>query len=194
MSHREPRSSVFFEDTQWGTILKAQRGDHEALERLLTRYRRPMMNEIRARRRTTGEDAEDLAQEFVLLWFKRDLLRNVAAEKGRFRSYLKRCLSNFLADQHASAVAVKRGGGMPLVSLDEQDEASQPLLEPATPAPAPGLAFDVEWAFTVLDGALERLRAECASDAAQLCSTRWRVTSGMRPRPLHQWTSPCVSA
>ena len=92
-----------------------------------------------------------------------DFLLRLDPTRGRFRGYLKSGLDHFLANQYASATALKRGGGVRVIPLDTAvAERSLPL------APDdPDKAFDREWALRVMEQGLLRLRAEYAEGRRQ---------------------------
>ncbi len=86
--------------------------------------------------------------------------------KGKFRSFLLAALEHFLANEWRRANAEKRGGKFTFLSLD--DTAEQQYLQ----APALGISsekfFEQQWAITLLEQAVTKLRAEfvTASKAA----------------------------
>jgi RNA polymerase sigma-70 factor (ECF subfamily) len=86
-------------------------------------------------------------------------IRLADPRRGRFRSFLLSSLKNFLINEWTKANREKRGGGRPVVSLDEQMAESRFDAEPATGQP-PDSLFDRGWAATLLDRALAALRAE----------------------------------
>src|SRR5436309_272570 len=117
----------FFDQTGWTTVLQAKGGTETtrlaALERLLTRYRRPILLEMQCRARCPEIEAEELTHQFIHNCLRRDFLKNVEPEKGRFRSFIKACISNFLRDLHREKAAQPSQ-----VSLDETDEEGHRLL------------------------------------------------------------------
>ncbi|HKS36028.1 MAG TPA: sigma-70 family RNA polymerase sigma factor, partial [Verrucomicrobiae bacterium] len=107
------------------------------------------------------EEASDLTQAFFERFLEKDYLRQVDRKKGKFRSFLLASLRHFLSDERDRARAAKRGGGRPLISLDQQTAEERYLLEPVDEA-SPDRIFERRWALTLLDQAQQRLRAECA--------------------------------
>lgn len=89
----------YYPPSGWRTILAAKH-DFEALERLITRYWFPIVQEMQSRAGCSRTDAEDLAQEFIQVWLRRNFLKNVDPKKGRFRSFIKKCIARFLIDTH----------------------------------------------------------------------------------------------
>lgn len=89
---------------------------------------RTLVGEQRRRRRLSTEQAEDLMQECLLHWIQvRARLSPEAREAGA--KYLHRVIENHLADLSRKDLALKRGGGTPVLSWDSpwgpaEDEAS----------------------------------------------------------------------
>jgi RNA polymerase sigma-70 factor (ECF subfamily) len=80
-------------------------------------------------------------------------------EKGRLRSYLLGSLKNFLAKAHRRAMAIKRGGGRPLVSLEEllaRESADLQLVDTLSA----DRIYERRWALTLLEQVLGRLADE----------------------------------
>jgi len=159
-------SASLFAVTSWKTVLQARRDDPEgkaALERLLSRYYQPIQRIIQLQQRCDPDRAADLTQEFVKECLRRDFLREVGPDKGRFRTFIRRCLEYFLRDQHVKAAAAKRGGGEAPLSLQVTDEEGHPLLDPAAETTDIGQLLDREWAREVVAAALAALEQECAT-------------------------------
>ena len=100
-----------------------------------------------------------MTQSFFAHHFERQSVRNVAREKGRFRSFLLASLNYFLADQRDRATAQKRGGGREVLSFDAQAAEERYLLEPANER-SPEKIFERRWAMALLDQVLARLAQE----------------------------------
>jgi len=150
----------FFDQTSWGTVLEAKGGEealrHAALERLLSRYRKPIMLELRQRTRCGSDEAEELTHQFLHNCLRRDFLKNVDPTKGRFRSFIKRCIINFLRDLHR-----EQAGRPQAISLNETDEQGRTLLDPPAPTARLENEMDVQWARQVVALSLDRLEREC---------------------------------
>ena len=158
----------FFADaTAWTTVITARSGSDEArlaaLERLFTRYRRPICLEFQARQRCSPEDAEESAQQFIHDCLRRDFLRAVDPAKGRFRTFIQACVRNFLRDEHDKRFTEKRGGGATTLSLDETDVDGHRRHDPLAPAADLEITLDRHWAHQLVALTLERLEAECAA-------------------------------
>src|SRR6185295_9835230 len=152
---------MHFPSTHWSLLAKASaNGDHEstkALEELCRRYREPVRLFILSRRVSESE-TEDLAQEFLVHLIEKSTFRRADRMKGRFRSFLLGALVRFLGDKQDARLALKRGGGIDHISLDEHQEISGDDLSEADRDDV--LMFDREWAVTILERALQRVRAE----------------------------------
>ena len=79
--------------------------------------------------------------------------------KRAFRSYLLTSLKNFLAKARRRELAVKRGEGRALVSLDELLARERADLEPADTLSAERI-YERRWALTLLEQVLARLGEE----------------------------------
>lgn len=154
--------AVGFADTHWSVVLAA--GDStsprsiEALEKLCRTYWYPLYAFLR--RRGYGEhDAKDFTQAFFTHLLERQAFRSVAADRGRFRSFLLKSLKNFLADEHDRQQAQKRGGGQVVISIDAEEAEHRYHLEPSASG-TPEKLFDKRWAIALLDAALSKLERE----------------------------------
>ena len=113
--------------------------------------------------RRTGcgpEDAEDLVQGFFLQLLRREVLKSVQREGGRFRSFLLGTLKHYLSDEKERAGAMKRGGSRQFVSWDPAQAEQQFLREPVD-TDSPDRLFERRWALTLLEQAMKRLQLEC---------------------------------
>lgn len=118
------------------------------------------------RRGHSTEDAEDLTQDFFARILKRDWLQKADRTRGSFRSLLLKSLQNFLNDVAARTQTRKRGSGVRFVSWDVwmAEEPSELLVSrEACNSSSPERVFDVEWAATIVERALRRLREQCES-------------------------------
>jgi RNA polymerase sigma factor (sigma-70 family) len=164
----EPREFV---TTRWSLILSAANFGNEeqkardALAELCRTYWRPIFSFVRARG-CSIEDAQDLTQDFFVTILKKNWLHHADRNRGRFRSLLLRSLQNFLINTAERTHARKRGGGVEFISWDDwMAEAPSQLSIPvqALDSLPPERIFDLTWATTVVEHALQRLREECES-------------------------------
>ena len=167
---RESSNAGGFAATHWTVVLAAVGGRDssyaaEAMAELCRTYWYPLYAFLRRRGHDTHE-AEDLTQAFFARLISRDSLANVDRKKGKFRSYLLGALQHFLSDEHDRASAQKRGGGQKVISLDALDAESRYRLEPAQDL-TPERMFEKQWALTVLDHVLVRLKTEMTADGKE---------------------------
>ena len=160
-----------FVTTRWSLILSAanlgseEQKARDALAELCRVYWRPIFLFVRARGYSI-EDAQDLTQDFFVTLLKKNWLQHADRNRGRFRSLLLRSLQNFLMNAVEKAQANKRGGGVEFISWDDwMAEASSDLSIPGATLESlpPERLFDLTWAATVVEHALQRLREECES-------------------------------
>ena len=150
-----------FATTHWSVVLTAQGQSpaaDAALETLCRTYWMPLYAFIR-REGSPVEEAKDLTQEFFARWLQRRDFDAARREKGRLRSYLLASLKHFLANEHHRSMAIKRGQGQRLISLDELHEGERAGFEPADTATADQI-YERRWAMTVLNQVLARLEEE----------------------------------
>lgn len=140
---------------------RAQDKSETALNSLFQSYRSPLLIWLQVRH-YSPHDAEDLVQSFFAGLLRRDFLKEVGREKGKFRTFLLNSLKNHLSDARDKENALKRGGGQVPDSLQETDDQGQPLHDPAASAATPDVEFDRAWAQTVLTKSLRQLQSECA--------------------------------
>ena len=154
-----------FTTTHWSVVLAAGTGRapgaQDALECLCRAYWYPLYAFVR-RLGHPHANAQDLTQGFFAYLLERDLVARADRQAGRFRSFLLGSLKHFLAHEHERATALKRGGGQPVLSLDQLDPEERYSLEPSDAA-TPETIFDQRWALQQVRSALSRLRAEYVS-------------------------------
>jgi RNA polymerase sigma-70 factor (ECF subfamily) len=153
-----------FPDTHWSQLLPLRDRGHpkrrELLELLARRYWLPAYHYVRALRRVSAEEAEDVTQQFFAMLLARRDLERLSPGRGSFRGFLKTALRHFLIS--ASRAQQARA---PLPSFAEAGAAWRERVDPA-----PDEAFDRAWARAVLAEGIERLRRELRDGgrAAQL--------------------------
>jgi len=151
-----------FSTTRWSVVLLAGRTlspeSAAALEKLCRAYWPPIYCFAR-RKGWNDADAQDLTQQFFAHLLARNDFGGVDPRKGKFRTFLLAAFTHFLANEYDRLRAQKRGGGVPILSLD-----ALPLEEAGELAPAgdasPGAQYDLRWAKTILEAALQRLSEE----------------------------------
>ena len=163
----EPREFV---TTRWSLILSAanlgsEQQAHDALGELCRTYWRPIFSFVRGRGYSI-EDAQDLTQDFFATILKNNWLQHADRNRGRFRSLLLRSLQNFLINAAERNHAHKRGGGVEFIAWEDwMAESPSQFSIPIQGSDSlpPERIFDLNWAATVVEHALQRLREECES-------------------------------
>ncbi|HEV2207813.1 MAG TPA: sigma-70 family RNA polymerase sigma factor [Verrucomicrobiae bacterium] len=152
-----------FRTTHWTVVLAAKEGKGsaaEAVAALCSSYWYPIYAFIR-RTGASPHEAEDLTQEFFCRVLQREWLGNVHPAGGKFRSFLLRCVKNFLANERDKVLAQRRGGGRAPVPLEREDAETRYMFEPADPI-TPDMVYERQWVFELLERTVESLRSEYA--------------------------------
>ena len=151
-----------FYTTRWSVVLLSAQsqapGCKEAFAELCRLYWYPLYGFIR-HRGYSPEDAQDLAQGFILHLIERKTLSRVDRSKGKFRSFLLASLQNYLSNEAERARCVKRGGKAEIIYLDIEGAEDRYGMEPVE-ALTPGKIFDARWAMALLGEAMNRLNRE----------------------------------
>ncbi len=162
----EKGDSAGFATTRWSLIaacVDEPESDQEALSQLCRIYWRPIFAFI-CRRGYSVADAQDLTQDYLVSIIRGNFLHRADPNRGRFRSLLRKGLQDFLNDEIRRRNARKRGGAVEFVSWDDwMAEAPSQLSLPthALRTWTPERIFDLRWAATVVEQALNCLADEC---------------------------------
>lgn len=166
------RRQAKFATTRWSLVLAAtgdvSAGADEALGSLCETYWYPLYAYLR-RRGYNPDSAQDLTQAFFarLLDKEKRVLRQADPTRGRFRSFLLSALKNFAANEHERERAMKRGGGVPDLSLEFDTAEGRFQREPPSDE-TPERVFDRMWAVTLLDRVVAQLREHATQGGRQL--------------------------
>ena len=151
-----------YEPTRWSLILSARTPGHpqylESWNELLRLYWRPVYRTVRFRWNESVESAKDLTQSFFATAFEGEWVRQFKPERGRFRTFLKAALENFMRNVRRDSSRLKRGAGAAPLSLDVIDTT-----EDGTPRSGADL-FEREWRRSLLEHAAEELQREARPD------------------------------
>jgi DNA-directed RNA polymerase specialized sigma24 family protein len=152
-----------FPVTRWSVVLTAAGSGIEArraLEELCRLYWFPLY--AFARQKGCGaEDAEDETQEFLSRVASGDLLLKADQERGKLRTFLLAMFQRDLIDTARKARRQKRGGNIPLLSLDAMEAETRLLSTPQQESPT--RMFDRFWAMTCLESTMAALETEYAT-------------------------------
>ena len=156
--------------TRWSVVLAAAAQSdsthaRDSLEKLCQIYW-PSIYAFVRREGHDPHDAQDLTQEFFARLLEKNYLADVDRGKGRFRSVLLASLKNFLANEWDKAQTQKRGGGKTFVPIDAQSAETRFGVDPADPQSADKI-FDRQWAVTLLEQVLQRLRREFVAEGKE---------------------------
>jgi RNA polymerase sigma-70 factor (ECF subfamily) len=152
-----------FPNTRWSVVLAAtQRSSPEsaaALEAICLAYWYPLYAYVR-RSGQAPPDAQDLTQEFFCRLLEKRWLDAANPDKGKLRTFLIVALKHFMSKEWRRASAQRRGGGQSQVQFDTAFAESRYAVDP--PSLAADETFDQQWALTLLDLTVNRLREEFA--------------------------------
>jgi RNA polymerase sigma factor (sigma-70 family) len=155
---------VKFETTNWSVVLHARTTDPDrrraALEELCQTYWYPLYGFARRR---GSDEAADLTQAFFTHLIEKHALRSVEPANGRFRAFLLASFRNFLNDAWQRERTQKRGGHLFRIEFDA--EALERRYHASVVAEDdPERLYEREWALTLLDRGLQRLKVACEAD------------------------------
>jgi len=154
-----------FETTCWELL--GRPGDAEALGSLAVTYWAPVYAYVRRTGRSPDE-AADLTQGFIAeVLLGRDLPGRADRQRGRFRWFLMTALDRYLKDRaRRERARTAEGRPVPLdaAAMECQGRPGEDV--------GPEEAFERQWAASVLEQALERVRADCERDGM---GEHWRA-------------------
>jgi RNA polymerase sigma-70 factor (ECF subfamily) len=135
-----------------------------AMAELCQSYWYPLYAFVR-RRGYTAEEAGDLTQGFFAALLEKNYLADADRTRGRFRTFLLTSMKHYLANEHDRAVRLKRGGGRAILPLefDLGHAESRYRTEPSHRL-TPERLFERRWALTLLEKAMDQLRADYANE------------------------------
>jgi RNA polymerase sigma factor (sigma-70 family) len=150
-----------FPTTDWPLVAASRARRSEApsdpLAELCRMYWPPVYAYLRQRGHRP-EEAEDLTQGFFVHLLAKRVLDRAEPERGRLRSLLLVCLSNYVSNERTRARAKKRGGA-DIVVIGPSLGDDQVAFEPANDM-TPERIYERQWAMTLLRRVLLALRAE----------------------------------
>lgn len=150
---------VRFQSTRWLDVLQAQSKEspasREFLEQLIERYWRPVYLFIR-QKGNAREDAKDLTQQFFTEFVEKESVHYADRSRGKFRSFLLAAVFRFLATQYRREA--RRPNEFPTEDIQAAVEASG---FGTSETVSPERAFDRNWAKSLIESSIARLREEC---------------------------------
>ncbi len=158
--------AAFPVETAWSTILAAR--DRASLEwrarlgRLVAAYWRPVFWHLQRRWKLPPEVAADLAREFLLKVFQGDALDRATPDRGRFRTFLKTQLRDFVVDDLRRRMSTKGGGEVADAALDPGEA------EPWCHDLDAEEAFDRDWAACLIQDSIRDLESSLAAEGKEI--------------------------
>ncbi len=128
-----------------------------ALESICRDYWYPLYAYVR-RSGQSAHDAQDLTQDFFRHLLEKLWLETATPDKGRLRTFLIVALKHFMSKEWRRASALRRGGGQSHVQFDTAFAESRSAVDTNTHAAEE--TFDQQWALTLLELTVNRLREE----------------------------------
>lgn len=152
-----------FPQTRWTAIANVRqvadsRLPREALAGLCRDYWYPLYAFARRAGRSL-HDAQDLTQGFVCQILENNLFAAAEQEKGKLRTFLLTAFRRYMGDVRDREQALKRGGGLEILSLNLDEGEERYGHEPADHV-TPDILYERSWALAVLKCALNDLAGE----------------------------------
>ena len=137
-----------FPTTLWTQLLDPIRERTPQADQALNRLCQIYIPPLRYFVRSYGYDqhtSEDLVQTFIASLIRRQAIEKTSRDRGRFRSFLRTCLKNFLKNHYRSSTR-----GPNLLPLDESNATELSSPEKS----CPDIEFDRRWAWSLLEQAI----------------------------------------
>ena len=128
-----------------------------AQDALAAVYWAPIYTHVRLTHHQEPADAEDLTQGFFVDALRRDLFARYDPERARFRTFVRRCVDSYVANELEAARRQKRGGDATFLPIDAADVESRLTTDSAASAEADAV-FHREWVRSVLVASVARFR------------------------------------
>ncbi|MHC4662740.1 MAG: RNA polymerase sigma factor [Planctomycetota bacterium] len=154
-----------FMNTPWTDILSmkmlSEEDRQEKLDSLFRRYWRPVYFFIR-RKGKDNEEAKDLTQAFFARMIEVDIVNRADPEKGRFRSYLLTSVTRFVSSPEGKKTEGKLSYPKGTAFIRQMSSDDKTDIEPSHDT-TPEKEFNRQWAISLLNNILTRLREMCES-------------------------------
>lgn len=151
-----------FPTTRWSVVMAARQAPSPAsavaLEAICRSYWYPLYSYAR-HSGNSAHDAQDITQGFFCRLLEKGWLEAADQEKGRLRTFLIVAFKHYMHNQWRHQTAQRRGGQATHIPIDAELAESRFAADAST-TDAAELAYDRQWALTLLELTLKRLDAE----------------------------------
>lgn len=152
--------------TAWTMIRKAKElpesQRREQLESLLRQYWKPMYAYFRSKG-VSRHDAEELVQSFLCDFVRDEKILQVDQQLGKFRTWLRTCLDNYLISWERKRAAKKRRPDEGVMSFEQLVTSDGQPFEPADKHD-PDAALVDAWRRGLLEKALQDVAKQCQAE------------------------------
>ena len=161
-----------FPVTQHSAIAAARSDNQEVRQRafatIVAGYWKPAYKYIRIKWQAGNEDAKDLTQSFFATALEKDYFASYDPAKASFQTFIRTCLDRFIANQRKSEGRLKRGGGVPHLTLDFSAAENELSLQKHVSDVKPDEYFHREWVRSLFALAIEVLRRHYAEKGSSV--------------------------
>ncbi len=133
----------------------------EAFDVLIASYWRPVYKYLRLRSGMNDDAARDATQGFFASMLERDFLQKFDAGRAKFRTWLRRGLDAYVANERKAASRLKRGGSIPHLSLDFEDAEGELQYHDIAVDADVDEFFHREWVRGLMITSVDELRTVC---------------------------------
>ena len=138
---------------------------------LVQAYWRPVYMHVRLKWRRNADEARDLTQGFFARALEKRAFVGYEPGRGRFRTYLRGSLDNYVVDLAREESRQKRGGDTLHLNVDfavlEEELGSSSALSGAADATDIEACFDREWKRSLFAAAVQALERACSEQGKQ---------------------------
>lgn len=134
-------------------------------------YWRPVYLHVRLKWRRNADEARDLTQGFFARALEKRAFMGYEPGRGRFRTYLRGSLDNYVTDLARQQSRQKRGGNTLHLNVDfavlEEELATSSALSSVAEASDIEACFDREWKKSLFVAAVQALEKVCSEQGKQ---------------------------
>jgi DNA-directed RNA polymerase specialized sigma24 family protein len=131
-----------------------------AYEAIIRNYWKPVYKYIRVKWQQSNEDAKDLTQSFFATSVEKEFFKSYNPEKASFRTFVRTCVDNFVANERKAGSRLKRGGMVGFVSLDFESAENELVLNELADELSMEDYFRNEWIRSLFAFAVDQLKVE----------------------------------